>query len=105
VIRLMISLLCALGLALAPAPASASAQPSSSAVGCTMDGKMPAKPVHRGKMDCCTPACQPAAPAALIPTETDAAEIEAPAATPLSWAPAKALASIASSGLDPPPRA
>ena len=78
VIRLMISVLCALGLALAPAPARASAGPSTSAAACAMDGKMPTKPVNHAKTDCCTAACQPAAPAALMPARTGAAELETP---------------------------
>lgn len=105
-IRLLISILCALGLALAPAAAVASAIPSSSMPGCTMNGKMPEKPVDHSKMDCCTPACQaPASAAALLPRQDPSTQPQPLDKSQLAWAPVKELASIASSGLDPPPRA
>ncbi|NUQ17023.1 MAG: hypothetical protein HOP95_00995 [Sphingomonas sp.] len=106
VIRLLISMLCALGLALsAVATADATAAPSSGMPACTMDGKIPAKQSKGGKMDCCTPACQAASSSALLPSR-DAAEPTSTARSPiLASAPVKELASIKTSGLDPPPRA
>ena len=105
VIRLLFSILCALGLALAPVAASAAIGPNTEMPGCRMDGKMPAKPVDHAKMDCCAPACQAPASAALMPRQDTAASVGRADKSMLAWAPEKELASIASSGLDPPPRA
>ena len=103
-IRLLISILCAIGLALTPVTATAAAAPSSDMAGCTMDGKMPAKPADHSKMDCCTPACQTSASTALLPSR-DAGSGAYAAATMNEFLPVKELAGVTSSGLDPPPRA
>lgn len=101
--RLLISMLCALGLAIAPTAANAAS--ASSMPGCTMDGHMPGKPTNHSKMDCCTPACQTSAAAALLP---DRAADESPLANNDALHDRAAVqepASFSASGLDPPPRA
>lgn len=104
VIRLLISIVCVLGLAFTPVAANAAAAPSSDMPGCTMDGKMPSKAADHAKMDCCTPACHAPSASALLPNQDGAvAEALAPAQV-VAWAPAKQLESILASGLDPPPR-
>jgi len=104
VIRLLISMLCALGMALSPVAAGASGAASSGMLGCTMGCKMPNKSADHSTRNCCTPACQALSSAALIPD----GDVTAPAAvldsTKLTRAPEKELASVANSGLDPPPR-
>ena len=70
-----------------------------------MDGKMPSKTADHMKMDCCTPACQAPASAALLPTRQTAGLVELDRSTLLQSAPVKELASVLNSGLDPPPRA
>ena len=101
----MLSMLCALGLAFAPVAASGAVQPATSMPECTMSGgEMPDMPSDHSKMDCCTPACQAPAPAALLPVP-DAELTDYSHGPKLSWAPVKELASLRSSGLDPPPRA
>ena len=104
VIRFFLAVLCSLGLALSPAVTSGAIASPTAMPGCTMDGHMPAKPVDHSKMDCCTPACQISAAAALLPDP-------GPAAAPLKAngalhdrAAVKELASFTASGLDPPPR-
>lgn len=104
VIRLLISVLCALGLAFAPVTAFAAATTMNGTPGCTMDGHMPAKPADHSKMDCCTPACQMSAPAATIAEPVAASEPLLHDRGLVASAPAKELASVHSSGLDPPPR-
>lgn len=104
VIRLLISLLCALGLALAPVTAIAATATMNGTPGCTMGGHMPAKPADHSKMDCCTPACQMSAPAAMIAEPVAASEPLLHDRDLVASAPAKELASVHSSGLDPPPR-
>jgi hypothetical protein len=101
-IRLLFGLLLALGLALSPVAASPSAG-SMNQPDCGMGGEMPDMPADHAKKDCCTTACQAPAAAALLPR----AEAELPqtgAGLDLSWAAARALASVPNSGLDPPPR-
>lgn len=104
VIRLIISLLCALGLAFAPVTAGA-APASGSMPGCTMGKEMPRKTADQGKMDCCAPACQAPSATALLPNRDGTEAVVAATGPKLAWAPAKELASLPSSGLDPPPRA
>ena len=104
-VRLMISILCALGLAFAPVTAGAGAQPTNGMPGCTMNGKMPNKPVDHAKKDCCTPACQAPSSAALLPSKNTAGEIGAVRSALLISAPTRELASAPTTGLDPPPRA
>jgi hypothetical protein len=103
VIRLLISMLCALGLALAPVTAEAAAK-AGSMPGCTMGKEMPRKAADHGKIDCCTPACQAPSAPALLPNSTEEATSQ-PHAMIFAVAPVKELASIPSTGLDPPPRA
>jgi hypothetical protein len=105
VIRLLLSLLCALGLALAPVAAGAAALSSDSMPGCTMGKDMPAKSTDHGKMDCCTPVCQPASAAALLPSHPTETEAFRPNAIMFASAPVKELISVFRTGLDPPPRA
>jgi hypothetical protein len=103
VIRLIISVLCALGLAFSPVTAEASAL-AGSMPGCAMGKEMPNKGADHGKMDCCTPACQLTAAPALLPNST-AREPTRPAAMIFTATAVKELASVPSTGLDPPPRA
>ena len=106
-IRLLISILCALGLAFAPVTVNAAPMPSDEMTGCEMDGKMPPEPMthmNHSKADCCTAAC-PVQSSALLP-DADAARPSDPALAALLFsAPVKVLISVAYSGLDPPPRA
>jgi hypothetical protein len=101
-IRLIVSILCAVGLALAPATAEAAAM-AGSMPGCTMGKEMPAKSTDRGNMDCCTPACQVSAPA-LLPNSTGEEASSQPERARFAAAPEKKLASVPATGLDPPPR-
>lgn len=106
IMRLLLALLCVLGLALAPVTANASAVPSNGMAKCMMDGEMPDMPADHSKMDCCTPVCQAPAPAAALLPDSGASSGARTAPTvKLTGAPAKELAGITSSGLDPPPRA
>ena len=104
VIRLFLAVLCSLGLALSPAVTSGAIASPTAMPGCTMDGHMPAKPADHSKMDCCTPACQISAAAALLP-ERIATDARPTANRALHAPPALArFASFSPSGLDPPPR-
>lgn len=103
-IRLLISILCALGLAFAPVAANAAATAAESMAGCTMGKEMPAKPAN-AKMDCCTPTCQAPSSTALLPDERDGGAVDLIKRVQLAWTPVKELDGITSSGLDPPPRA
>ena len=103
-IRLLLAVLCSLGLALSPALTAGAIAAPAAMPGCTMGEHMPAKPVDHSKMDCCTPACQIAPAAALLP---------APASTDARLGPNRglhirpaiaAVASFSPSALDPPPR-
>jgi hypothetical protein len=105
VIRLLISMLCALGLAFSPVAANAAVSQASGMPGCTMDGKMPAKTADHAKMDCCAAACQAPSSAALTPNQNTAHPVAPVRSALLSWAPVKELYGIDNSGLDPPPRA
>jgi hypothetical protein len=105
VLRLLISMLCALGLAFAPVSAGATLLSSDSMPGCTMGKDMPKRSGDHSTMSCCTPACQAPSSAALLPGRDSAAATDGPSVTKFSRAPAQELASIPSSGLDPPPRA
>lgn len=105
VMRLLLSMLCALGLAFAPVAASGAVQSLTSMPECTTaGGEMPDMPSDQSKMDCCTPACHAPAPATVLPVP-DAGLADYPHGPKLSWAPVKELGSLRSSGLDPPPRA
>jgi hypothetical protein len=104
VIRLFLAVLCALGLAFAPVTAIAATATMNGTAGCTMDRHLPAKPSDHSKMDCCTPACQMAAPAALLPERASISDALPHDRGLVASAPAKELASVASSSLDPPPR-
>ena len=73
--------------------------------GCTMDDKMPAKPVDHSKMDCCTPACQVSSAAALLPQRAPTANQSIDRGELHASVVVKALDSFAPTGLDPPPRA
>lgn len=104
VIRLLVSMLCALGLAFAPVAPNAAVSQTNGMLGCAMDGKRPAKAADYSKMDCCTPACQAPSTAPLLPSK-DAAGQAQPVKLELPiWAPVKELSGVKSSGLDPPPR-
>lgn len=103
VIKLLISIFCALLLTFAPVTASAAPMAPDEMRGCTMAGKMPAKPGH-SKVDCCTSACVAQSPA-LLPDKETAERLQVARTASLFPAPVKELVSIASSGLDPPPRA
>jgi hypothetical protein len=104
VIRLFLAVLCALGLAFSPGATSGAIAAPSAMPGCTMDGHMPAKPADHSTMDCCTPACQVSAAAALLPQRTSE---EAPLKINGALhdrAAVTELASFTATGLDPPPR-
>lgn len=104
VIRLFIALLCALALGLSPVAATAAAAAPGGMPGCTMTGEMPDMPADHAKMDCCTPACQAPASAALLP-QRDGGSDDLSAERQLhASAPVKKLRSFAPTGLDPPPR-
>ncbi|MFP5329089.1 MAG: hypothetical protein ACLGHC_02990 [Alphaproteobacteria bacterium] len=105
-IRLVITALCALALALSPAATSgALAAPVAATAACEMDPQeMPSVPAGHPKMKCCTPACQIAAPTALVP---DRGIVPAhPDISGMTHNPGavKELTSVCASGLDPPPR-
>ena len=103
-IRLVLAAFCALALAFSPAATSGAIAAPYGMPGCTMNGHVPAKPAQHSKMDCCTPACQVSAAAALLPGRTaDAAPMKADGALH-DRARAQELASFATGGLDPPPR-
>lgn len=105
VIRLFIAVLCALGLGFSPMATNVAVANQTAMPGCTMDQRqMPAKPADHSKMDCCTPACQISAAAALLP---DRGSADAPydgGGRLHDRTPTKELASFTASGLDPPPR-
>jgi hypothetical protein len=108
VIRLLLAFLSALALALSPiaeasaAAASAAAAPAAMA-DCEMHGDMPADLADQSKMACCGPACPAPAPAAVQPDGNSSATV--PSRQGLhATALAKALYSLAPTGLDPPPR-
>ena len=102
--RLFLAMLCALGLAFSPAATSGAIAAPAAMPGCTMDGPMPAKPVDHSKMDCCTPACQISAAAALLPQRiADGTPLERNGALHDRGA-VKRLPSLKVTGLDPPPR-
>jgi hypothetical protein len=72
--------------------------------GCDMKGEMPKAPADHAKKDCCVPACQASASAAFLPQGGDGSAAFAPEARLHITVPAKELASVPSSGLDPPPK-
>lgn len=100
-IRLLLALLCALGLAFSPMTAVASPLRE-----CTMRvGEMPDMPADHSEMSCCAPACQAPSAAAVL-TKPDAnPSADLTGRMIFAPAPMKELHSTASSGLDPPPRA
>lgn len=102
-IRLFLAVLCALGLAFSPLATTGAIASSSGMPGCTM-GHMPAKPADHSKMDCCTPACQTSAAAALMSDRDLASDLSASGGVQHDRTPTKELASFTASGLDPPPR-
>ena len=104
VIRLFIGVLAAVALAFSPAAAASAMTAPSAMPGCTMNGHMPAKPADHAKMDCCTPFCQVAAAAALLPELSPAGEPLKSDGARHDRAAADELSSFTSSGLDPPPR-
>lgn len=94
-----------MGLALSPAAATRAIAAPAAMAGCTMDHQqrhMPSNPDH-SKMDCCTPACQMAAAAAL-PAEPGRASASPADGAVHNGAAVRALASFNVRGLDPPPR-
>jgi hypothetical protein len=104
VIRLFIALMCAIGLALSPVATAAAVAAPATMADCGMKGGMPDMPADHSKMDCCTPACQAPASAALLPEPdrttdnlTDERELHAGPTV-------RELESLPRSGLDPPPR-
>ena len=104
VIRLVLAVLCALGVALGPLATSGAIAGQAAMPGCKMGGHMPAKPADHSKMDCCTPACQVTSPAILLPDRaTDSSAIVADGALH-DRTIVPELASFSPSGLDPPPR-
>jgi hypothetical protein len=104
VARLFIALIWLLALALSPVAANAAASGQQSVMDCGMQQNMPGKPMHHGKMDCCTPACQANSAAALLQERRSAADDVASGNEPHANAPMRKLASFAVSSLDPPPR-
>lgn len=107
-IRLLIGIVVALGLALAPAAAEAGVAVASNASACAMGRAMsdqPDMPANRSKMACCTIACESPPSATFLPANRMAAPVEKPGGANLSWGAGRQLTSLASSALDPPPRA
>lgn len=102
-IRLFLAFLCSFGLAFSPVATNGAIAAPNDVPGCTMDGHMPAKPADHSKMDCCTAACQMAAPA-LLPEQTSAKAALKINGAVHDRAAVKELASFTASGLDPPPR-
>jgi hypothetical protein len=72
--------------------------------GCDMKGEMPKAPADHVKKDCCVPACQAPASAAFLPQSGDDSAALAPEPRLHMRVPAKKLASVPNSGLDPPPK-
>lgn len=72
--------------------------------GCDMHQKMPGKPAGHAKMDCCTPACQAASAAALLPQREGPPDRVINHSNLRAGLAAKELESFAPTGLDPPPR-
>ncbi len=106
VIKLILAMICALGLAFSPVAANAAPAAASEMPGCTMDGDdMPDMPADHLKMDCCTPACQAPSAAASLPRQGSGLPSTFASKLRLVWAPAKVLTSVWGSVLDPPPRA
>ena len=103
-IRLVLAVLCSIGLALSPAAASGATTASSTMPGCTMDGHMPAKPADHSKMDCCTPACQITAAAALLPERLAGDSLIRATAARHERGALVETTSFTPTGLDPPPR-
>ena len=103
-LRIFIALFCALGLALSPVAATGAVSAPATMPGCTMGEHMPAKPADHSKMDCCTPACQISAAAALLPEPGSASEPLKANGALHDRAAVQELTSFTSSGLDPPPR-
>lgn len=103
VIRLFLAFFSALTLALSPvATASAAAAPMARA-DCEKMGDLPVTPADQPNMDCCGPACPAPAPAAVEPERAGSAnDVSQNGFNPIT--PVKALYSLASTGLDPPPR-
>jgi len=106
VIRYVITALCALALAFGPAASGgALAAPAAVTAHCEMDSqKMPSVPAGHPKMKCCTPACQIAASAALIPDRGIVPAHTDASGTTHDPGAVKELTSVCASGLDPPPR-
>ena len=104
VIRLVIAVLCALGLAFSSAATTGAIAAPTAMPGCRMDGHMPAKPADHAKMDCCTVVCQMASPALMPERTADRAPLKSNG-SPHDRAAAKELVSFTASALDPPPRA
>jgi hypothetical protein len=104
VIRLFIAALCALGLAFAPVAAGAAPASSDNMPGCTMGKEMPKKTGDHAKKDCCVPACQAPSSAACLPQNGDGSAALAPEPQLHITVPARELASVPNSGLDPPPK-
>lgn len=102
-IRLLVSMLCALGLAFSPVVATA-AVAAGKMPGCTMNGKMPDTPSNHDKMDCCTAACQMTSATALLPESgTTDAPLEMNGALHHRLVLVEPI-SIIPLALDPPPR-
>ena len=112
-IRLLIAILCALGLALSPVGvAHAYADPGMNMSNCPMQmamathemhGMSPGK-MHHGSMDCCSQACHAPTPIAVV-VPIGIPEDEPVIETALFDAiPVKHLVSATGSTLDPPPR-
>jgi hypothetical protein len=102
--RLLLALLCALGLAFSPMAATASSLPGNAMLDCTMGKDMPDMPADHSKMDCCTPVCHAPSAAAVLPQPDLGPAKDIADKVALTWTPSKELLSAVSSGLDPPPR-
>ncbi|MBA2770516.1 MAG: hypothetical protein H0U34_00645 [Sphingomonas sp.] len=105
-IRLVLAMICALGLAFSPVAANAAPAAGSGMPGCIMDGDMPDMAADHSKMDCCTPACQaPSSSAATLSKSISAALLAPAKSRKLTWGSPKDLVAFLVSALDPPPRA
>ncbi|NUT00515.1 MAG: hypothetical protein HOP96_06030 [Sphingomonas sp.] len=113
-IRLLLGIVCALGLALAPFRVAHASAPSGMKMSnCAAQMQMAAKDMagmhgksgHHKSMNCCSPACQTPAPSAIASACPSGNGVLDTSKASFPVGPLKHLLSATGSGLDPPPRA
>jgi len=104
VIRFILSLLCVLGLAFSPVATNVARANPAEMAECTMDQSAPARSSDDSQKSCCTPACQLAPAAALLPEPSSRRSLQTSKGAERLPDATKELASFRTSGLDPPPR-